>query len=282
MKINLTKKQYWDLLRSLYIADWMANAICDAGMKKDDEIKNIRNYIFSFAKEFGYDDFVEYSDEYKEYFSTLAMDDESSVRELINRYDEHSTWDEFGSWLGERDFYKKYTPEQIEKMTEEERFIKLMECEIAWETEFETYGIERIGIVDMEENLQKWHLIKNNLIKNPSKKVFFHEREIWWCSLGKNVGFEQNGKGEEFTRPVIIVKRLSLDTCLIVPLTTSNKRKNTFSLGITLNENSESFAMVEQVRLVDAKRLGRKIGVLPKEKFSELVDYIKKTNFDGS
>ena len=225
MEINLTQKQYWDLLRSVYIADWVANAICDADMKRDDEIKAIRNYIFSYAKEMGYEKYVDFDEEDREYYATVDLDDEASVRKLIERYDEHSAWDELAGWLGERDFFRKYNSDEIKKMTDEERFLKRMDCEIIWETEFEEFGIERIEVDDMEDSLKEWHKVKDGLIKN-ANKIFFHEREIWWCSLGKNIGFEQNGKGEKFTRPVIVIKRLSLDTCLVLPLTTSKKRKN--------------------------------------------------------
>jgi len=129
-----------------------------------------------------------------------------------------------------------------------------------------------------KKNFKEWFFSKEK-IENKKRKVFFHEREIWWCSLGLNVGFEQDGKGDEFTRPIVILKRLSLDTCLIIPLTVSTKRKNTLLLGI-LDGDKESFAMVEQIRLVDVKRLGLKIGSINKEKFNKLVDYTKKINFN--
>ncbi len=151
MKINITKKQYWDLMRGMYMADWMANAICDADMKKDDGIKEARNYIFSFAKEFGYEDYAEYDDELGNYYATFDMDDEPVTQALIERYDECVSWDEIGEWLGERDFYRKYTREEIEAMSGEDYFMKFMECQIVWEEEFEKHGIERLKIDEAEE-----------------------------------------------------------------------------------------------------------------------------------
>ncbi len=278
MQINITKKQYWDLMRSVYMADWIANAICEGDMEQNKDIKAIRDYVFSFAKEMGYEKYVDYDKEFGKYYANFDLDDESSVRSLIERYDEHTTWDEISEWLGERDFQNKYTIEEIRDMTKEERLMKLTDCQILWEKEFEEFGIDRIEIDLMDDKLKRWHKVKDDLIKDNSK-VFFHEREIWWSSIGKNVGFEQNGKGEEFTRPVAVIKRLSLDTCLIVPLTTSKKRKNLFSLGHQFNNVEESYAMVEQIRLIDAKRLRKKIGVLDTETFTRLVDFIKKTNF---
>ncbi len=149
MKINITKEQYWHLLRSVYIADWIANAICERDMKEDEDIKKVRNHVFSFAKDFGYDDFVTYDDELKSYFSTWDLDDESSTREIIERYDEHIFWEELSERMGERDFHDKYKPAEIEKMSDEERFTKHMKCQIVWEKELEKNGVERIELDTM-------------------------------------------------------------------------------------------------------------------------------------
>jgi len=146
MELKLTKQQYWHLLRATYMADWMANAICDADMEEDDDIKNIRNYIFSFAKEMGYGDFVDYAEDLKQYFASIDMDDEPSTRALIERYDEHNLWENLPSWLGERDFFRKYTKKERQAMSQKERFMKLMECEEKWEEEFEKHGVERLEI----------------------------------------------------------------------------------------------------------------------------------------
>ena len=150
MKINIqfTKEQFWDLMRSLYMADWMANAICEMDMKEDKGIKDIRDYIFSFAKEMGYGDYVEYDDEHKKFYATLDMDDEPTTRKLVERYDEHSFWDEIIERLGERDFFRKYARSDMVKMNKEEYFTKCMESEQVWAEEFEKHGIDRLEIVD--------------------------------------------------------------------------------------------------------------------------------------
>ena len=153
MKINFTKKQYWNLIRATYMADWMANAICEADMKEDDGIKEIRDYIFSFAKEMGYEDFVEYSADMGKYYATFDLDDEPSIRKLIERYDEYAFWDEIVEYLGERDFFNKYSKEAIKKMSDEERFSKRMECQDVWGKEFEKYGIERLDITKQAKDL---------------------------------------------------------------------------------------------------------------------------------
>ncbi len=66
----------------------------------------------------------------------------------------------------------------------------------------------------MEKDFEAWHKKKVGIHKKP-KTVFFHEREIWWCALGANVGNEQDGKGALFTRPVLILKKGSVSTMLV-------------------------------------------------------------------
>jgi mRNA interferase MazF len=60
-------------------------------------------------------------------------------------------------------------------------------------------------------------------IEDLGENKFYHQRDIWWCSLGLNIGFEQDGKDKGFQRPVLIVKALGDKTCIVLPLTTSNK-----------------------------------------------------------
>lgn len=148
MEINLSKQQYWDLIRAVYMADWMANAICESDIKQDDGIKEICDYIFSFAKEMGYEDYVEYSEELGRYFATFDLDEEPSIRSLIERYDDHCFWDEITERLGARDFFNKYSEGEIAKMNDEELFTKRLECEEKWEEEFENHGIDGLKIAE--------------------------------------------------------------------------------------------------------------------------------------
>ena len=146
MKINITKEQYWHLMRATYMADWMANAICEDGMKEDKGIEDIREYVFSFAKDFGYEDYVKYDKDLKEHFSTWDLDDEPSTRALIERYDEHTFWEEMTERFAIRDFYKKYSEKEIKSMNRDELYSARIECEEKWGIEFEKYGIDRLEI----------------------------------------------------------------------------------------------------------------------------------------
>lgn len=128
-----------------------------------------------------------------------------------------------------------------------------------------------------KKDYTKWHDIKKQLHERKSE-VFFHEKEIWWCSLGVNVGFEQDGSGEDFQRPIIILKKFNLDTCLVVPLTTTQKKgKYYFSVGNIDGRNAT--AVLSQVRFIDRKRLANKVGFLNEDIFSRLFKAVVEVNF---
>ncbi len=99
--------------------------------------------------------------------------------------------------------------------------------------------------------------------------LYFREKEIWWTHLGKNIGHEQDGKNEQFERPMIILRKFNRNFFWGVPTSSKIKEENEFYHLFTFNEEIYS-AIVSQMRPISAKRLIRKIGVLPKTEFETL------------
>ena len=110
------------------------------------------------------------------------------------------------------------------------------------------------------------------------EKVFYHEREIWWCALGTNVGFEQDGTGKNFDRPVVIIKGFSRDVFFGVALT-GKKKEGRFYFYLGKVEEEDASAILSQVRLIDTRRLVRKVGMLDEKIFNELKENLKKILF---
>ena len=67
----------------------------------------------------------------------------------------------------------------------------------------------------MKKDFQHWHNEKSNLHEEKIRP-FFHKREVWSASVGINVGFEQDGRGEQFLRPVLVLKKFN--EVLMLPL----------------------------------------------------------------
>ncbi|MEK7609121.1 MAG: type II toxin-antitoxin system PemK/MazF family toxin [Minisyncoccia bacterium] len=125
----------------------------------------------------------------------------------------------------------------------------------------------------MKKDFQKWHNQKRH-IENERPRVFFKEREIWFCHLGENVGFEQDGRGDEFLRPIVVLKKFNNEVLWVVPLTKTDK-KNKYYFPFSFN-NETSVAILSQIRLVDAKRLKYKMGDMKVEYFKVLKNKIRQ------
>src|SRR3989344_6616951 len=102
-----------------------------------------------------------------------------------------------------------------------------------------------------------WQKLKT-FLHNEKPRVYFHEREIWWCSLGANIGFEQDGKGLDFARPVLIIRVFSKEVFIGVPLTTKLK-DGKYYYPISTGDGFERRVILSQIRLLDSKRLQEKM-----------------------
>jgi mRNA-degrading endonuclease toxin of MazEF toxin-antitoxin module len=121
----------------------------------------------------------------------------------------------------------------------------------------------------MEKDFDGWNELKKKIdTRNP---IYVSERDIWFCSVGLNIGSEQSGKNELFERPVLVIKKVTANTFIGVPLT-SNKKKGSWYVEI---ESTGSSAIISQIKLFDTRRLARKIGVVPIEEFEVIKNKLK-------
>lgn len=129
------------------------------------------------------------------------------------------------------------------------------------------------------KDFKNWHN-KKSKINNIENRPFFHEKEVWFCYFGVNVGFEQDGANEEFLRPVLIVKKFNNNIFLGIPLTKANKKQNNkktdqYYYQFSFIKDFVSVAILSQIRLLDAKRLSHHIGYINKEDFKNLTKKLK-------
>jgi mRNA-degrading endonuclease toxin of MazEF toxin-antitoxin module len=107
---------------------------------------------------------------------------------------------------------------------------------------------------------------KKKFVEKVSSPIF-HEREVWWCSLGKNIGSEEDGKGDGFERPVYVFKKYNSEIFLGIPLT-SKYKENKYHYRI--NENESSTIILSQIKLMSGKRLLRQISKVSRGKHFEI------------
>ncbi len=112
-----------------------------------------------------------------------------------------------------------------------------------------------------------WNEVKKHTHAEPPR--LYTVREIWWCRLGENVGTEQNGTGDVFARPCIILRPFGPGACLVVPLTTS-PREHPLRVPVGLVNGKQARANLSQMRVVDTRRFTLKIGFLSRNAFDKL------------
>jgi mRNA interferase MazF len=119
----------------------------------------------------------------------------------------------------------------------------------------------------MEKDFDAWN-IRKKYLDTSKRSLFFKEGEIWWCSVGVNVGEEVYGKGNDFRRPVVILKKLSQNSCVLAPTSTKEKSGSWFHhLNI---RDKDRWVMMHQIRFISANRLWVRESTLAEEEFTEL------------
>jgi mRNA-degrading endonuclease toxin of MazEF toxin-antitoxin module len=105
---------------------------------------------------------------------------------------------------------------------------------------------------------------------------FFLDREVWWTSLGVNIGKEIDGKNHEYERPILVFRKVSQDTLWALPITSTIQEGDEFH-PVSYKEG-QGIVLLGQIRFISASRLIRLAGRIDednfriiKEKFARLV-----------
>jgi len=103
----------------------------------------------------------------------------------------------------------------------------------------------------------EWNLLKQKINKI-EKPPFFTQKDIWWCSVGCNIGSEIYGKGVRFSRPVLVFKKLNHHSFLGIPLTT--KVKDRYGYCLFSFKDKKICAVLGDMKKMDSRRLLGKMG----------------------
>ena len=134
-------------------------------------------------------------------------------------------------------------------------------------------GVVFLGFLLMSKNFDTWNEVKKRT-DNKVVTAYFREREIYWANIGENIGFEQNGKGGNFMRPLLVFRKYSNKLFCGIPLSTT-LREGSFFFNFSFLENKKTNALLVQSKTFDVKRLDRKIGTMNKNDFCELESKMK-------
>ena len=131
----------------------------------------------------------------------------------------------------------------------------------------------------MQDSYDRWNNIKKDTDYSKTRKLMIKPREIFWVKIGQNIGDEEYGKGENFTRPVIIIKQLSRDLFIGVPTTTTIKDGDYFHIFEYINKQRgllKNSAMILQLKVFSKKRVMNKVGMINKDDFEKILEKTRK------
>ena len=120
----------------------------------------------------------------------------------------------------------------------------------------------------MSKQFDKWNELKK-VVDAKDTIIKFQQRHILFMNVGSNIGFEQDGKDEEFLRPVLVYKKFNNRVFIGIPLT-SKEKKDKFHFEFEYKRGKKSIAILSQLRLFDIKRAKYYDGKISKEYFKQL------------
>lgn len=127
------------------------------------------------------------------------------------------------------------------------------------------------------KEFDKWNEVKKETEKD-NVSFGFKNRDIFYIKMGQNIGYEQNGKGDSFVRPIVVLKGFNQNMFFGIPLSSQIKEgKFYFQFEFMKGDHlSTNIALLSQMRLFSSKRLLNKIGVMDKNSFEEMKTKFKK------
>jgi len=117
----------------------------------------------------------------------------------------------------------------------------------------------------MEKDFDGWNRKKKAI--NAFLSPQFYERDIWWCTIGLNIGDEEDGKNH-FERPVLVLRKFNKGIAWILPMSTKQK-DNQFHHNIE-HDGVVFSVMLSQLRLISSKRFRRLIRKISPHQFEQI------------
>ncbi len=126
------------------------------------------------------------------------------------------------------------------------------------------------------KDFDQWNDLKKQIdSRDDEPNKFPKEGEVWMSNLGINIGYEQNGSGDNFSRPVLVVKKFNNHMFWVTPLSTKQKKFD-FYYNYLDPSNQKVSAILAQLKLMSVKRLKRKLYEIPSRLLEEMKIKLKK------
>ena len=108
------------------------------------------------------------------------------------------------------------------------------------------------------DRFDEWNEVKKQLEQKTGTGVA--NGEVYWLSIGQNLGSETYGKGADFKRPVLVLNKVYIknyiNAFIGVPLSSKASQKSgCLYHKFTDKQGIKQVALLAQIRLFDTKRV---------------------------
>jgi mRNA interferase MazF len=124
----------------------------------------------------------------------------------------------------------------------------------------------------MDFEYDNWNTVKKRIENSDHIAPYYKDGDIWWISIGYNIGCEIYGKGKDYARPVLVLKRFNQESFIGVPLS-SKYHRSRYYIPIIV-KNKKVFALISQIRLFSTKRMIYKHTELDVKDYRRVLDNV--------
>ena len=131
-----------------------------------------------------------------------------------------------------------------------------------------------------------WAVQKIKAQEKPRNKIpMFESGQFWWVNIGRNIGIETYGKGNDYRRSVIIIRKYNKNQLLIAPTTSSANEHSDYFKFEFFDEKTNKIVVrsiiLSQLKTIDSKRLIRRIPhKFSTKRFKRLLIALRNSIFD--
>lgn len=119
-----------------------------------------------------------------------------------------------------------------------------------------------------QDKYDSWNKLKKRL-DSRKHNFYIKQGDIYFLSVGQNIGYETYGKDDLFLRPVLVFKKLNKYTFIGIPLT-SKKKEGSHFFSFSYKKDKISTAQISQMRMFDIKRIEYRSGRIFTDDFNNL------------
>lgn len=127
-------------------------------------------------------------------------------------------------------------------------------------------------MTDYYKKFDQWNAVAKEIQLRPHQNI--KPGAVYWCSLGVNIGSEEDGKGPRFTRPVLVILQCNPNLALVAPFTTKYKKRLS-SLQYII-AGSPEYLLIDQIRAIDTRRIEEFIDEIPPYLFDQICTRISQ------